>query len=69
MTQNNFENTFANCPVFMKKYENGDSIILLLVVDDMLVIERDKTKITTLRKSLTKYFVMKDMGPIKMILG
>ncbi|KAK2457000.1 hypothetical protein QL285_004317 [Trifolium repens] len=54
---------------FVKNYENGESIILLLYVDDMLIVGRDKTKIAALKKALSKSFAMKDLGAVKKILG
>jgi ATP-binding cassette subfamily B (MDR/TAP) protein 1 len=69
MTQHNFTKTSADHCVFVKNYENGESIILLLYVDDMLIVGRDKTKIDALKKALSKSFAMKDLGAVKNILG
>lgn len=69
MTQHKFEKTSADHCVFVKKYENGESIILLLYVDDMLIVGKDKTKIAALKKALSKSFAMKDLGAVKKILG
>lgn len=46
-----------------------DFIILLLYVDDMLIIGRDIKKIINLKKTLSKSFAMKDLGPASKILG
>jgi ATP-binding cassette subfamily B (MDR/TAP) protein 1 len=69
MTQHSFTKTPADHCVFVKNYENGESIILLLYVDDMLIVGRDKTKIAALKKALSKSFAMKDLGAVKKILG
>jgi len=55
--------------VFIKRYEDGNFIILLLYVNDMLIIGQSKTKIASLKNTLSKSFAMKDLGPTKQILG
>lgn len=69
MTQHKFEHTSADNYVFMKKYDNGESIILLLYVDDTLIIGKDKTKIVNLKNALSKSLAMKDLSAVKKILG
>ena len=59
----------VNHYVFVKKYDGGDFLILLLYVDDILIVTQDPKKITSLKKALGKYFAMKDMGSAKQILG
>ena len=51
----------------MKRYDEGDFLILLLYVDDMLVVGQDAKKIASLKKFLSKSFAMKDLGPKKHI--
>ncbi|KAK3043672.1 hypothetical protein RJ639_000088 [Escallonia herrerae] len=48
---------------------DGDLIILLLYVDDMLIVRHDVKKVNKLKKDLNKSFAMKDLGPAKQILG
>ena len=55
--------------VFVKKFDGGDCLILLLYVDDMLIVGRDPKKIEILKKALSKSFAIKDMGPVQHILG
>ena len=69
MTDNGYHNTQADHCMFMKKFNGGDFLILLLYVDDMLIVGRDPKKIGSLKKALSKSFAMKDMGPAKQILG
>ncbi|WVY90442.1 hypothetical protein V8G54_035956 [Vigna mungo] len=69
MIQHNFKKTSADHCVFVKHYENGESTILLLYVDDMLIVGKDKIKIAALKKALSKSFAMKDLGAVKKILG
>ena len=63
------QKTQADHYVFVKKFNRGDFLILLLYVDDMLIVERDPRKIGSLKKTLNRSFAMKDMGPTKPILG
>ena len=41
MTDNGYHKTQADHFVFVKKFEGGDCLILLLYVDDMLIVRRD----------------------------
>ena len=45
MTDQGYHKTQADHCVFVKKFEGGDFLILLLYVDDMLIIGRDLAKI------------------------
>ena len=68
MTYHGYHKTLADYYVFVKKFEGGDFLILLLYVDDMLIVGRDPKKIRSLKKVLSKSFAMKDMGQVKQIL-
>ena len=61
-------NTSDHC-IFVKRFLDGDFIILLLYVDDMLIVGHDARKIDKLKEELSKSFAMKDLGPAKQILG
>lgn len=69
MVEHGYNRTSSDHCVFMKKFFDGDFIILLLYVDDMLIIGHDAGKIERLKKELGKSFAMKDLGPAKQILG
>jgi ATP-binding cassette subfamily B (MDR/TAP) protein 1 len=69
MLEHGFHKTQADHCVFVKRYNEGDFLILLLYVDDMLVVGQDVKKIASLEKALSKSFAMKDLGPAKQILG
>ncbi|WVZ01079.1 hypothetical protein V8G54_027148 [Vigna mungo] len=69
MIQHSFKKTSVDHCVFVKHYENGESVILLLYVDDMLIVGKEKIKIAALEKALSKSFAMKDLGAVKKILG
>ena len=55
--------------MFVKKFNECDFLIFLLYIDDMLMVGQDPKKIGSLKKALSKSFVMKDMGSAKQILG
>jgi hypothetical protein len=48
--------------VFVKRYNDGNFLILLLYVDDMLIVGKDTKKIGS------QSFAMKDLGLAKQIL-
>ena len=54
--------------VYVKKFINNDFIILLIYVDGMLIIGRDKSKIEKLKRVLSKSFDMNGLGPTRQIL-
>ena len=61
--------TISDHWVFVKRFSDGDFIILLLYVDDLLIVGHNMSKIEKLKKELSKSFSMKDLGPTKQILG
>ena len=65
MLEHGFHKTQADYCVFVKRYDEGDFLILLLYVDDMLVVGQNAKKIASLKKALSKSFAMKDLGPAK----
>ncbi|WZZ37770.1 hypothetical protein YC2023_034029 [Brassica napus] len=69
MVDRNFKKTKNDHCVFIKRYESGDFLILLLYVDDMLIVGQDRNKIAALKKDLGRCFVMKDLGQARQILG
>ena len=54
---------------YIKRYQNENSIVLLLYVDDMLIVGKDKLMTNKLKEELNNTFAMKDLGPVKKILG
>jgi ATP-binding cassette subfamily B (MDR/TAP) protein 1 len=68
MVDHGYAGTTSDHCVFMKRFPNGNFIILLLYVDDMLIVGHDAKKIHILKEQLSKYFAMKDLGPAKQIL-
>jgi len=57
---------YDNCIYFKS---NDDPTYLLLYVDDMLIVVRNKTHIQKLKAQLKREFNMKDLGESKKILG
>ena len=62
MVEHGYDRTASNHFVFVKKFSDGEFIILLLYVDDMLIVGRDIGKIDKLKNELSKSFEMKDLG-------
>ena len=44
-------------------------ILIIIYINNMLIISKDKAKIKALKKSLIKRFKMEDLGPIKYFIG
>ena len=66
MINHGYSRTTPDHCVFTKRFSDDDFIIFLLYVDDMLIIGHDVRKI---KRELSKYFAMKDLGSVKQILG
>ena len=69
MGEQGYKKTTSDHCVFVQKFSDDDFIILLLYVDDILIVGRNPSRITNLKKQLSKSFSMKDLGPAKQILG
>ena len=52
-----------------KGYKLEDMIIILIYVDDMRLVSKDKEKIRKLRSQLNSEFEIKDFGCAQKILG
>ena len=68
MAKYDFKKTLTDHNVFVKKYTGGNSIILLLYVDDMLIVGHVPKKISTLKKAFSKSFAMMNLRSAKEIL-
>lgn len=69
MIDHGYQRTNSDHCVFVKRFDDGEFIILLLYVDDMLIVGKNSEKISKLKNEMKKYFSMKDLGPPKHILG
>ncbi|KAH0992661.1 hypothetical protein GBA52_004144 [Prunus armeniaca] len=58
-----------DCYVYTRAFKDGDIILLLLYVDDMLIAYKDMSKILKLKTLLGMEFDMKDLGSAQKILG
>lgn len=67
--EHGYKRTTSDHCVFIQKFVDGDFLILLIYVDDMLIVGKDKKKIDRLKLDLSKSFAMKDLGAAKRILG
>ena len=56
MVKHGYDRTATDHCVFVQKFSDGEFIILLLYVDDMLIVGRDTGKIDKLKKELSKSF-------------
>lgn len=67
--QHGYDKITSDHCVFINKFFNGEFLILLLYVDDILIIGRDTRKIKNLKRELKKYFTIKDLKSAKQNLG
>ena len=69
MMDHKYKRTIVDQCVYFRKFSNGNFIILLLYIDDMLIIGQDTTMINKLKNDLSQYFNMKNLGPAQQILA
>jgi hypothetical protein len=69
MVEHGYDITTCDHCVFVKKFSDGEFIILLLYMDDMLIVGHDTSKIDRLKEELSKSFAMKDLGPTIQLLS
>ena len=69
MVSHEYKRTDADHCAYFRKFTDGNFIILLLYVDDMLIAGNDSKLIGKLKERLFKSFDMKDLGPAKQMLG
>jgi len=51
--------------MFIKRFSNGNLIILLQLMDVMFIVSYNAKKIQSLKGELIKSFIMKDLGVTK----
>ena len=56
---NDFHKTHVDHCVFVKNFSDGDFLILLLYVNDILIVDHDFNKIANLKACLSKSFAMR----------
>ena len=65
MGKHGYRKTTSDHCVFVQKFSDDDFIILLLYVDDILIVGKNALRINELKKQLSKFFAMKDLGLAK----
>ena len=68
MGEKSYKRSSSDHCVYIKRFSGDDFIIMLLYVDDMLIVDKNVSRIAELKKKLSKSFAMKDLGPVKQIL-
>ena len=61
MVEHRYDRTASDLCVFVNKFFDGEFIILLLYMDDMLIVGRDTGKINKMKNELSKSFEIKDL--------
>ena len=69
MVGHRFKRTVADQCVYVQKFFDGNFVMFLLYVDNMLVIGQDANIIHRLKGELSKSFDIKDLGQAQQILG
>ena len=71
MKTHGYSRNVHNPCVYMKKVSNAifGYIIVVLYVDDMLILAKDRSYIEKCKKQLNSAFNIKDLGTAKRILG
>lgn len=69
MIKNGFVKSEYDLCVYLKKLGKSDYIYLLLYVDYMLLIAKNMSDMSKVKKMLSQEFNMKDFGPARRIVG
>ena len=69
MTQLGYVRSPYDCCVYQNSPVSGSRIYLVLYVDDMLIVAKNKSDIQKLKGCLSAEFDMKDLGVARKILG
>ena len=69
MIRHGYQRSEYDWCVYFKDLKNSGFIYLLLYVDDMLLVCKEKSDLNRLNAQLNQRFKMKDLGLVKKILG
>lgn len=69
MKSTGYSRSLRDSCVYFKKTDEEEMTFLLLYVDDMLIISKNKETVKKLKERLSSEFEMKDLGPARKILG
>ena len=58
-----------DCCIYVKDVDEDDALYLLLYVDDMFIVSRSTDAVNELKSALSSEFEMKDLDPVRKILG
>ena len=65
-----FTQSLVDTCVYVKNsHDENEMCIVLVWVDDILLVTKSEVAMTNIKKSLSKHFHMKDLGPISWFLG
>ena len=64
-----FQQSKADYTLFTKHCDNGDFLVILIYVDDMILAATNEAAMTTLKQYLHSKFHMKDLGVLSYFLG
>jgi hypothetical protein len=65
MEEQGYRKTTSDHCVFVQKFSDGDFIILLLYVDDMLIVGMNSSRIDRLKKQLSQVICNEGLGASK----
>jgi len=68
LIEDGFHNSVANSSMFYKN-TNGDKLVVLIYVDDIIVTGNPTRKIDEFTKMLCSTFACRDLGQLKFFLG
>ena len=69
MSKQGYTKCHSDHCVYLKRKNDGNYIILLLYVDDMIFVGSNMQEINVLKRKLANSFAMKDLGAAKQILS
>jgi ATP-binding cassette subfamily B (MDR/TAP) protein 1 len=69
MGEKGYKRCISDHGVFIQRFSGDDFIMLLLYVGDILIADKNVSRIARLKKELSTSFSMKYLGPAKCILG
>jgi len=69
LTQIGFEKCLVEFGVYVQKFSDGETVIICLYVDDLLITGSSTSEIEKTKKKLKQEFEMTDLGELSFFLG
>lgn len=69
LEQDNFVRNLSDHCVYRKQTENGDTIIVIIWVDDLIIAASSNDALSTFKQNMKFKFNMKDLGKLSYFLG